>query len=257
MAGRFEGETVMITGASTGIGRAISGSFAQEGANAYLVGRRADLLESAANEIRSRNGSEPRVITADVSSAEDVARVVDVLRTEVGHLDILVNAEGVLRVGAVHETSEEDFDAMFCTNVKGLWMISKAMVPLMKDRPNSNMIHLSSTAGTLFETGLGVYEAAKSAVNTLTRVMAKELAEFRIRVNAIAPGPIDTELYHGSVFGDDLEERISKCKEGAPSLPFGRLGTPGEVARLAMFLASKESDFISGSITTIDGAMGY
>jgi len=163
-------------------------------------------------------------------------------------------------MGLIHESSEEDFDDIFATNVKGLWMVSKMAVPLLEKQEGANIIHISSIAGTRSDPGLGLYEASKAAVNSLTKVMAKELAPQRIRVNAIAPGPIDTRLFSGDPLGTDVtagdgtDQRIESLKE---SVPFGRVGTPEEVARLATFLASPESDFISGSITSIDGAMGY
>ncbi len=257
--GKFDNKTVLVTGGGGGIGQAVATAFAREGAFVVLLGRQESRLSECAERIRAVGGAS-LYMTGDVSSTTDVGAVVERIRSERGSLDVLVNAAGVMRVGLVHESSEDDFDQVFSVNVRGLWLVSKYAVPLLRGRPNANIIHLSSIAGTRTDTALGLYEASKAAVNTLTKVMAKELGPDRIRVNAIAPGPIDTELYHGSVFGDDLEDswagqyKVASIERG---VPFGRMGSPDEVARLALFFASPESDFISGSITSIDGAVGY
>lgn len=256
---KFSGKIVLVTGGGAGIGRAVAVHFADLGAVVYLASRRENLLLETVHEIRDRGG-DAHGFPTDVSKGADVASLLSRIQSEHGKLDILVNAAGVMRIGLVHETSEEDFDLVFTSNVKGLWLVSKLAVPLLQKSTGANIIHISSIAGTRHDPGLGIYEASKAAVNSLTKVMAKELASEKIRVNAIAPGPIDTRLYSGSPFGpdlgtdDDLHRRLEELKA---SVPFGRAGTPDEVARLAVFLASPESDFISGSITSIDGAMGY
>ncbi|MCC5878026.1 MAG: SDR family oxidoreductase [Candidatus Sumerlaeia bacterium] len=257
--GIFKGRVILVTGGGTGIGRAVALHFADLGAAVYLASRRENLLLETVHKIRD-NGGEAHGFPTDVAKGADVASLISEINTRHGRIDVLVNAAGVLRIGMVHEASEEDFDLVFSSNVKGLWLVSKMAVPLMRNRENANIIHISSIAGTRTDPGLGLFEASKAAVNTLTKVMAKELAPEKIRVNAIAPGPIDTRLYSGSAFGPDLgsdDEIHLRLEELKASVPFGRAGTPEEVARLAAFLASPESDFISGSITSIDGAMGY
>jgi NAD(P)-dependent dehydrogenase (short-subunit alcohol dehydrogenase family) len=250
-----EKRVVLITGAGSGIGRAVALRFAAEGCFLYLTGRREKRLADVEEAVRAQGG-QARAIPADVSRLDQTESLVKAIREETGYLDILVNAAGNFSMGLLHETSEADFEAGFTSNVKALWLTSKLAVPLLRGRDNSNIINVSSIAGTRSDPGMGIYQASKAAVNSLTKVMAKELAQFKIRVNAIAPGPVDTGLYSGSILGDDVEHKRLR-DEMLNSVPFGRMGTPEEVARLAVFLASPESDFISGSITSIDGAMGY
>jgi NAD(P)-dependent dehydrogenase (short-subunit alcohol dehydrogenase family) len=245
---------VVVTGGGTGIGRAVALRFAQDGAFVYLIGRRGALLDETA-ELLASVGGRARTVPADVSKRPEVEAVITAIKEQHGFVDVLVNAANAFRMGNTHETEDDDFDLVFDTNVRGLWLMTKLAIPLMKGRANANIIHLSSIGATRVDTGVGVFSASKAAVNALTKVMAKELAPARIRVNAIAPGPIETEFYRGTPLGDQLEQHHRA--ELVSSVPFGRMGTPEEVARLALFLASPESDFISGSITSIDGAMGY
>jgi len=244
---------VLVTGGGTGMGRAIARRFALDGAFVYLAGRRGHMLDETA-EIIQATGGRSHTIPTDVTREAEVEALFQTIREQHGYLDVVVNAANAFRMGLLHETAGEDFDLMMNTNVRGLWLVTKSAVPLLV-RPNANIIHISSIGATRTDTGMGVFEASKAAVNTLTKVMAKELAPQKIRVNAIAPGPIDTGIYRGSALGDDQEKKLRE--ELVSSVPFGRMGTPEEVARLAVFLASPESDFISGSITSIDGAMGY
>ena len=253
---RFKQQVALVTGGESGIGRAIARSFAKEGAFVYVTGRREDRLSETAEDI-NKGGGKARAIAADVANTDQVRRLMATIGQEHGGLDILINAATELRLGLVHDTSEEDFDLMFGINVRGLWLTSKLALPLLRGRRNANIIHISSLGATRADAGLGIYEASKSAVNTLTRVMAKELSRDRIRVNAIAPGPIDTKIFSGSPLGDDVTPRPFDMGEMMSSLPFGRAGTSEEIARLAVFLASPESDLISGSVTSIEGALGY
>ncbi|MBI1290903.1 glucose 1-dehydrogenase [bacterium] len=245
---------VLVTGGGTGMGRAIARRFALDGAFVYVAGRRGHMLDETSEIIRA-TGGRCHTIPTDVTKSAEVDALLEVVAEQHGYIDVLVNAANAFRMGLLHETSDDDFALIFDTNVRGLWLVTRKAIPLMLSRPNANIIHISSNGATRTDTGVGVFEASKAAVNTITKVMAKELAPQKIRVNAIAPGPIDTGIYRGSALGDDLEKQ--RREELVSSVPFGRMGSPEEVARLAVFLASPESDFISGSITSIDGAMGY
>jgi NAD(P)-dependent dehydrogenase (short-subunit alcohol dehydrogenase family) len=246
---------VLVTGGGTGVGRAVAQRFATEGAFVYLAGRRDHQLEETAEAITARGGR-CRALPTDITVREEVDSLLRSVREQHGFLDVLVTAANVFRMGLVHEMPDEDFDLIFNTNIRGLWMVSKLAIPLMLGRTNANIIHISSSGATRTDPGVGLFEASKAAVNTLTKVMAKELATQKIRVNAIAPGPLESSFFRGNVLGEDRGGHGSHPALVA-SVPFGRIGTPEEVARLAVFLASPESDFISGSVTAIDGALGY
>jgi NAD(P)-dependent dehydrogenase (short-subunit alcohol dehydrogenase family) len=236
------------------MGRAISRRFALEGAFVYLAGRRGNMLDGTSEMIQA-TGGRSHTIPTDVTKREEVEALFTTVREQHGYIDVLVNAANVFRMGMIHETSEDDFELIIDTNIRGLWLVTRQAIPLMLSRPNANIINISSVGASRSDSGMGVFEASKAAVNTMTKVMAKELAAKKIRVNAIAPGPIETGIYRGSALGDDNEK--GRREVLVSSVPFGRLVSPEEVARLAVFLASPESDFISGSITSIDGAMGY
>jgi NAD(P)-dependent dehydrogenase (short-subunit alcohol dehydrogenase family) len=241
-----------VTGGGTGIGRAIALAMARRGGTVFISGRRREPLGDTAALIKEAGGV-CHCVEADVTKEQDVRRLMVKVRETFGGLDVLVNNAGLFRTGRVHDMSTDDFDLMFSVNVRGVFLVAKEAVHLMQERPGANIINISSIAGTRTDPGMGVYEASKAAVNTLTKVMAKELAPFSIRVNAIAPGPTATPALDAGDPGEAEQAR----QQLASAVPFGRLGQPDEVARLAVFIASPEADFISGSITSIDGAMGY
>ncbi|MCB2156349.1 SDR family oxidoreductase [bacterium] len=254
--GKFlENRTVLVTGGGTGIGRAIAIAMAAKGGRVLVTGRRAEYLEETVRMIRE-DGGEAKSCVADVSIESDAQRVMQFIGTSwSGGLDVLVNNAGIFRRGRIVDTSNEDFDIMFGVNVRGIFIVTKAAIEFLKKSERGTIINISSVAGSRADMDMGIYEATKAAVNTMTRVLAKELADIGVRVNAIAPGPTDTpSLYHGT---KDPEEREQTRNAMSSMVPFGRLASPEEVARLAVFLASPEADFISGSITNIDGGMGY
>ncbi|MEQ8819566.1 MAG: SDR family NAD(P)-dependent oxidoreductase [Sumerlaeia bacterium] len=244
--------TILVTGAGSGIGRAIAVAMARRGGHLFCAGRNEAHLKETQHLIAEAAGH-CEILTGDVRYASDVEKIMARIDAAGRGLDVLVNNAGVYRTGKLHEMDADEFDEVLDTNVRSVWLVTRHALPLMQGRSGANIINISSIAGTRFDPGMGAFEASKAAVNTFTKVQAKELAP--IRVNAIAPGPTDTKgLFEPLATDKDREEARQSMQQ---MVPFGRLGAPEEVARLAIFLASPEADFISGSITSIDGGMGY
>jgi NAD(P)-dependent dehydrogenase (short-subunit alcohol dehydrogenase family) len=254
MTGRLQGRAALITGAGSGIGRATAELFSAEGAAVGVVDMSADAAEETVAKITAAGGR-ALALVADVTSAEQVAAVVAQAASEFGRLDLLYNNAGVDSRGSVAEATEEDWDRCFAVNVKGTFLCSKAAIPHLRDAGGGAIINQGSVAGLVAVPNFAAYCAAKGAVVSLTRSMAIDLAPQRIRVNAICPGTVFTPLMEPMLRarGDgDLDAGLAKT---LVKYPIGRLGTPEEIARVALFLSSDESSFMTGSIVTADGGM--
>jgi NAD(P)-dependent dehydrogenase (short-subunit alcohol dehydrogenase family) len=214
----------------------------------------ADAAEETVAKITAAGGR-ALALVADVTSAEQVAAVVAQAASEFGRLDLLYNNAGVDSRGSVAEATEEDWDRCFAVNVKGTFLCSKAAIPHLRDAGGGAIVNQGSVAGLVAVPNFAAYCAAKGAVVSLTRSMAIDLAPQRIRVNAICPGTVFTPLMEPMLRarGDgDLDAGLAKT---LVKYPIGRLGTPEEIARVALFLSSDESSFMTGSIVTADGGM--
>jgi NAD(P)-dependent dehydrogenase (short-subunit alcohol dehydrogenase family) len=254
MTGRLQGRAALITGAGSGIGRATAELFSAEGAAVGVVDMSADAAEETVAKITAAGGR-ALALVADVTSAEQVAAVVAQAASEFGRLDLLYNNAGVDSRGSVAEATEEDWDRCFAVNVKGTFLCSKAAIPHLRDAGGGAIVNQGSVAGLVAVPNFAAYCAAKGAVVSLTRSMAIDLAPQRIRVNAICPGTVFTPLMEPMLRarGDgDLDAGLAKT---LVKYPIGRLGTPEEIARVALFLSSDESSFMTGSIVTADGGM--
>jgi NAD(P)-dependent dehydrogenase (short-subunit alcohol dehydrogenase family) len=244
----------MITGAGSGIGRAAAELFAAEGATVAVVDLVADAAEETVGKITA-GGGQALALAANVAVAAEVESAVARAVQELGRLDVLYNNAGVNSAGSVLDATEEDWDRCFAVNAKGTFLCSRAAVPHLEAAGGGAIVNQGSVAGLVAVPNFAAYCAAKGAVVALTRSMAIDLAGRRIRVNAICPGTVFTPLMEPMLRarGDgDLEAGLAKT---VVKYPIGRLGTPEEIARVALFLASDEASFMTGSIVTADGGM--
>lgn len=252
MSGRLIDKVALVTGGGSGIGRATTVRFAAEGAAVGVL----DLSAEAAAETVAtveEEGGRALALAADVSNARQVGEAVDALVAEYGRLDVLYNNAGVDSRGSVSVAREDDWDRCFAVNVKGTFLTSKAALRHLGE--GSSIINQASVAGLVGVMNFAAYCSAKGAVIALTRSMAVDLAARRIRVNVICPGTVFTPLMEPMLVarGDgDMELGLQRT---LVKYPIGRLGTPDDIANVALFLASDEAAFMTGSVVTPDGGM--
>jgi NAD(P)-dependent dehydrogenase (short-subunit alcohol dehydrogenase family) len=235
-----------VTGAGSGMGAAAARALAAAGARVVA----ADLDRAAAEAtVRSiaEAGGEALAVAADVARADDVRRMVEAATSQFGTVDILACIAGVLRTSAVEQISEAEWDLVLDVNLKGVFLCSQAVIPQMKARRSGKIVILASLAGRATSTlGGAHYTASKAGVLGLGRHLARELAPFNINVNSINPGIIDTPMVQANTPPERMERVLA-------SIPFGRLGTPEEVADLIVFLASDAAAYITGAAVDIHG----
>jgi NAD(P)-dependent dehydrogenase (short-subunit alcohol dehydrogenase family) len=238
---------VLITGALTGIGRATAVAFAKEGASIVASGRREAEGKALEAELRSL-GAEAAFIRADVRHDDEVRNLVDQTVARFGRIDSAVNAAGTEgQPGPLIDQSSKSYATTFDTNVLGTLLSLKHELRVMQAQGHGSIINISSTFGHEGAAGAAVYAASKHAVEGLTKSAALEGARSGVRVNAVAPGPTETGMLNR--FTGTAERKAALAK----TVPLGRVGEPGEIARAAVFLASEKASFITGQILTADG----
>ena len=250
MAGKLAGKVAVVTGAGSGIGRASAGLFAREGATVALIDLNAQAAKEAARQIAEDGGS-ALAVGADVC---DPAQV-DAAFAEIGRVDVLYNNAGVNSSGSVIDATEEDWDRCFAVNAKGTFLCSRAAGRLMVAAGAGSIINQGSVAAVVGVANFASYCASKGAVVALTRSMSVDLAPRGVRVNVICPGTVYTPLMEPMLRARGDGDLAAGLALTTAKYPIGRLGTPDEIAAVALFLASDDSSFLTGSVITADGGM--
>ena len=249
MSREFEGKVALVTGATSGIGRAAALRFAEAGASVALVGRNAEALAAVAREARARDAAAAEVV-ADVTDERDAARAVSEAAAEFGGVDVLVNAAGILSNGTVETTMLADWDEMMNVNLRAVFHLMQLSLPHLEGR-GGNVVNVSSVTGLRAFPGVLAYCVSKAGVDQLTRCAALELAARGVRVNAVNPGVVRTEIHRRG--GMDEESYGAFLERSTQTHPLGRVGDPAEVAELIYFLASPRAAWITGATYSIDG----
>ena len=241
----LDNKICLITGASRGIGAATVKRFAEEGATVYANIRHPKNLDTLYEEMSQNTKGEVKALYFDVRNESASKQAIMQIKKEQGRLDILVNNAGVMKDALIGMVSMNLMKDIFDTNVLGVANMLQLATKLMIRQKSGSIINLSSIVGIEGNAGQLAYSASKGAVAAMTKTAAKELAQYNIRVNAVAPGMIDTDMYH-SIGEERVEAQIEKIR-------FGRLGTPDEVADAILFLASDLSRYITGEIIGVNG----
>jgi NAD(P)-dependent dehydrogenase (short-subunit alcohol dehydrogenase family) len=242
MSGKLEGKVALVTGANSGIGLATAKRFVGEGAYVFITGRRKDELDAAMKEI----GKNVTAVQGDVAKLADLDRLFAQINREKGKLDVVFANAGVAELAPLGEITEENFDRIFGINVKGLLFTVQKALPLIPD--GGSIILNASIVASKGNPASSVYSATKAAVRSFARTWTMDLKERKIRVNALSPGPIKTPAY------DKLAESGRQMLESIVSrVPMARFGTPDEIAKAAVFLASDDSSFVTGTELFVDG----
>ena len=249
---RLEGKIAVVTGGTIGIGAAIGSLFAREGARVALIGKDAARGEKTCQSIRSQGG-DCKFYVADVSKSDQVAKAAAQILRDYPKVDILVNNAGIWRPGRVIDLDEETWDSVLDTNLKGMFLVSRHFLPGMMERKWGVVINVSSVAGLVGAADASSYAASKGGIVNLSRSMALDFAPFNVRVNCLCPGMTDTAqgvsvVAHYKPGGNQTEEKRNWQ-------PLRRVCTPDDVAKAALYLASDDAEFMTGSMLVIDGGL--
>ena len=242
---RLKNKTAIITGGGSGIGLACARTFAREGANVVIFGRRKDRLDQAAGEI----GERALAVPGDIARMEDIDRLVDAAMDTFKQIDILVNNAGVFEMGPLHETDDAMWDKVLDINLRSVFRLTKKVLPKMLARKSGSIVNISSILSMIALPGTAAYSASKGALDQFSRVIAVEYAKEGIRSSCVCPGMVETEMT------EELRKDKNLAAEILKSYPMGRFGSAQELANVCLFLASDEASFITGAVLPVDG--GY
>jgi NAD(P)-dependent dehydrogenase (short-subunit alcohol dehydrogenase family) len=245
MSGKLEGKVAVITGGNSGIGLATAKRFVAEGAYVFITGRRPAELDAAVKEI----GENVTGVQGDVAKLADLDRLYAAVKAKTGRIDILFANAGTAEIVPLELITEEHFDRVFNTNVKGVLFTVQKALPLIRD--GASIILNASIVASTGNPAFSVYSATKAAVRSFARTWILDLKERNIRVNAISPGPIGTPGLDGLAQIEGIGPQLKASL--VASVPLGRLGTPDEIAKAAVFLGSDDSSFVTGTELFVDG----
>lgn len=243
----LQGKCAVITGASRGIGREIALKYAKEGANIVLNYRNSEEEALQLKEELDKLGSNTLILKANVSKFEEAEKLIKESKEVFGRVDILVNNAGITKDNLIMRMKEEDFDSVIDVNLKGAFNCLKAVTPIMIRQKSGKIINMSSVVGVIGNAGQVNYSASKAGLIGMTKSLAREIGGKNINVNAIAPGFIDTDMT--KVLNEDQKKNIIS------QVPLKRLGHVEDIANLALFLASDQSNYITGQVIHVDGGM--
>jgi NAD(P)-dependent dehydrogenase (short-subunit alcohol dehydrogenase family) len=248
----LKGKVCLVTGAGNGIGRGIALRFAQEGASVGVLDIQAAACQNVADEIK-QVGSQAIALPANVTRADDVSQAVKRLTDAFGLPTVLVHNAAVMPTGTIDQTSETDWDRAYAVNVKGAYLTSREIIPLMRKAGGGSIVLMASITGVNGLPGLAAYSGTKGALISLARAMAIDHARENIRVNSVSPGTIDSPMLHAVVAEAPNPEQTRRAFDEVQ--PRGRVGTIDEVVNVFVFLASDQASYVSGANVSVDGGM--
>ena len=252
--GKLSDRVAIITGGTSGIGKATALLFAEEGADVVITGRRAELGQRVVEEIRQKGGRGVFVQT-DHTQASDCFRLIERTLTEFDRLDILFNNAGIVTSGTAETTSEDVWNETLAINVTAVWRMCKLVIPVMKKQGKGVIVNNGSDWSVVAGKDAFPYIASKGAVGMMTKAMALDYARENIRVNAVCPGDtlVERWIEKGYFEGSDPVSIEEAMKESSAYIPMGRFGRPEEIAKAVLFLASDDSSFMTGHLLLVDG----
>jgi 3-oxoacyl-[acyl-carrier protein] reductase len=242
----LDGKVAIVTGGAQGIGRAIAETLAGAGADVAVVDVEVNRAQDTVAAVTAL-GRRALAVKANVAEWTDVKAMADQVATELGRVDILINNAGITRDGLLLRMKEEDWNLVLDVNLKGTFHCTKAVLPALMKQRGGAIVNIASVVGVMGNAGQANYAASKAAVIGFTKTVAREYASRGVRVNAVAPGFIDTAMTHG--LAADAREALLK------QIPLGRLGTPGDVAEAVRFLVSSAAAYITGHVLHVNGGM--
>lgn len=248
----LKGKTVILTGAGGGIGQALAVRFAEEGCRLALFDVNENAVEAAAQRVRGAGGT-VTTYPVDITDHEAVKAAVDAFAGEAGRIDVLVNNAGWDKFALFLETKPDFWDKVIAINLKGPINLHHAVLPHMVKQKGGKVINVASDAGRVGSSGESVYAACKGGIIAFSKTVAREMARHGIKVNAVAPGPTDTALFHGFIGEGEAGAKVHAALE--KSIPLRRIAKPEDIVGTIVFLASEDADYVTGQVISVSGGL--